>query len=133
MTRPRNFTIAAVLMFVYSLIGIGFEIPNLMMGTAASSQYADGGGPPFFLVLLNFAVAIMGLVSAYGVWRTQKWGVVLTIVLSAINTLTSLPAMLFAPTPLNILGGISLVWAIAIIVLLLRAQPKSGPAVAQSR
>lgn len=133
MTRPRNFTIAAVLMFVYSLIGMGLEVPNLMLGTGASSQFESGGGPPFALVLINFAVGAMGLVAAYGVWQMQKWGVVLTLVLSALSILTTLPAILFAPGPYKILGVISLIWSIAIIALLLRAPSKSAPPVSQTR
>lgn len=133
MTRPRNFTIAAVLLFVLSLIAGGMEVPNLMLGTAASSQFESGGGPPFPLVLLNFAVAILGLVAAYGIWQMHKWGVVLAIVLSALQILTSLPAILFAPTPFKLLAGVAVIWAAAIIGLLLRPQPKSGPAVTQTR
>jgi hypothetical protein len=133
MTRPRAFTIAAVLMFVYSLIAMGMEVPNLMLGTAASSQFASGGGPPFALVLLNFALGAMGLVAAYGVWQMQKWGVVFTLVLSALNILTTLPALLFAPGPYKLLGAVSLIWVIAIIALLLRSQPKRATPVSQTR
>lgn len=133
MTRPRNFTIAAVLLFVLSLLAGGLEVPNLMLGTGASSQFESGGGPPFPLVLLNFAIAVLGLVAAYGIWQMQKWGVVLALVLSALQILTALPAILFAPTPFKLLAGVAVIWAAAIIVLLLRPQPKSGPAVAQSR
>jgi hypothetical protein len=133
MTRPRTFSIAAVLLFVLSLIAAALEVPNLMLGTAASSQFASGGGPPFPLVLLNFAIAILGLVAAYGVWQMQKWGVILAIVLSALQILTALPAILFAPPPFKILGGVAVIWAAAIIVLLLRPQAKSSPTVAPSR
>lgn len=64
MSRPRTFTIAAMLLFALSLISGGLEVPNLMLGTDASSQFEGGGGPPFPLVLLNseaiFSAAIAG-------------------------------------------------------------------------
>lgn len=133
MNRPRTFTIAAVLMFFMSLLSIGFEIPNLMLGTGASAQFESNGGPPFFLVLLNFAAGAIGLVAAYGVWQMQKWGVVLTIVLCAYTVLSALPAILFAPPALKVAAGIAVLWAAVIIVLLLRPQPKTSPTVSQTR
>lgn len=132
MTRPRTFTIAAVLMLLYSLISIATETPNLMLGLAAETQY-NGGGPPFFLSLLNVVAGAMGLVAAIGVWRMQKWAVVLTIVLAAFGILTSLPAILFAPGMLKLSGVIGLVWAAAIIALLLWPQPNTSPANGQVR
>lgn len=124
MTRPRTFAIAAVLMFLFSLISIAIETPNLMLGLAAETQY-NGDGPPFFLSLLNVVAGAMGLIAAIGVWRMQKWAVVLTIVLAAIGILTSLPAILFAPGMLKLGGVVGLVWAAAIIALLLWPQPKA--------
>ena len=133
MTRPRTFTVAAVLMLLFCLISIAVETPNLMLGLAAETQY-NGDGPPFALSLLNVITGAMGLVAAVGVWRMQKWAVVLTIVLAALNILTSLPAVLFAPSfGLKLGGMLGVVWAAAIIALLLWPQPKSHPAVGQAQ
>ena len=131
MTRPRTFTIAAVLMLLFSLISIAIETPNLMLGLAAETQY-NGDGPPFFLSLLNVVAGAMGVVAAFGVWRMQKWAVVLTIVLAAISILTSLPAILFAPGMLKLGGVVGVVWAAAIIALLLWPQQKARPATGQA-
>jgi hypothetical protein len=131
MTRPRTFAIAAVLMLLFSLISIAIETPNLMLGMAAETQY-NGDGPPFFLSLLNVVAGAMGLVAAIGVWRMQKWAVVLTIVLAAVGILTSLPAILFAPGMLKLGGVVGLVWAAAIIALLLWPQPKARLAKGQA-
>ncbi len=132
MTRPRTFAIAAVLMLLFSLISIAIETPNLMLGLAAETQY-NGDGPPFFLSLLNVVAGAMGLVAAIGVWRMQKWAVVLTIVLAAFGILTSLPAILFAPGMLKLGGVVGLVWSAAIIALLLWPQPKARLAKGQAR
>ena len=132
MTRPRTFAIASVLMLLFSLLSIAIETPNLMLGLAAATQY-NGDGPPFFLSLLNVVAGAMGVVAALGVWRMQKWAVVLTIVLAAIGILTSLPAILFAPGMLKLGGVVGVVWAALIIALLLWPQPKARPAMGQAQ
>jgi hypothetical protein len=132
MTRPRTFGIAAVLMLLFSLISIAVETPNLMLGLGAATQF-NGDGPPFLLSLLNVVVGAMGVVAAFGVWRMQKWAVVLTIVLAAISILASLPAVLFAPGMLKLGGLVGVVWAAAIIALLLWPQPKARPVTAKAQ
>lgn len=120
MHRPRAYTLAAILMLVYNLIEAIDTIPSLALGAPASSTDAA----PFPLVVLNFALAVLGFVSTYGVWRMQKWGVALMIVVAALEILTALPAILFAPLPARLLGVLGVVWSAAIIVLLLRPAPR---------
>lgn len=124
MTRPRTFTIAAVLQAVISLVGILVTIPILTAGQAATDQ--AGATPPFAIMLLGFGAAVLGLVSAYGVWRVQKWGVILTIVLRALDALAAAPGLLFAPDMtwrLMAITGVGL--SILVIALLLWPQPKA--------
>ncbi len=132
MTRPKTYTIAAVLMVLFSLIGLLSELPSLVLGAAASEQQFGGEGPPYVLTLLNFALAVLGFVSSYGVWRMQKWGVILTLVIAALSIVPSLLAILFAPPlALKLAAALGAAWAVAIIVLLLWPQPKARPAVEQ--
>ena len=123
MSRPRSYTIAVMLLALYCLLSLLFELPNLARGAAPVE-----GAPPFILTIINFTTAILGLVAAYGAWRMQKWGVVLAIVVAAIGILTSLPAILVASLPLRLLGGLGVVWSAAIIVLLLRPAPHPASA-----
>jgi len=123
MSRPRSHTIAVALLALYCLISLLSELPNLAGGAAPVE-----GAPPFTLTVINFTLAILGLVAAYGAWRVQKWGVLLAIVVAALGILTALPAILFAPLPVQLFGGLGVVWSAAIIVLLLRPTPQ--PAVA---
>jgi hypothetical protein len=120
MNRPRSYTIAVVLLVLSCLLSLLFELPNLARGAAPVE-----GAPPFVLVVINFTLAILGFVAAYGAWRMQKWGVVLAIVVAALGLLTSLPAIIFASPSLRLLGGLGVVWSAAIIVLLLRPAPHS--------
>jgi hypothetical protein len=122
-TRPKTYTIAAILWFLNSAIGVVTSIPQLAQGATAFNQTTPG--PPYVVVLIGTLVAAMGLVSAYGVWRNQKWGVVLTIILSVINGLLALPGVVLAPTlgiKLFALSGVVLHGII--IALLLWPKPK---------
>ncbi|MGN6757308.1 MAG: hypothetical protein ACTHMJ_13080 [Thermomicrobiales bacterium] len=81
-------------------------------------------GPPYFLNVVNMVVIVLCAVAAAGIWRVQKWGVVLGIVVAAIAALTSLPGLIFAPFPLRLGGALTVALAAAVIVLLLRAAPQ---------
>jgi hypothetical protein len=122
MNRPRSHTIAAVLIVLYSLISLMFELPNLMQGPGELAPGVEG--PPVFLTIINFTLLILGLVSAYGVWQGQKWGVLLAIIVAALSALSGIPAILFAPfLALRLSGVLGVIWSAAIIVLLLRPRP----------
>lgn len=131
MTRPRNFTIAAVLQALMSMLAIVLAIPLLAAGQAATDQAS--ASPPFIIMLLAFGTGVLGLVSAYGVWKVQKWGVILTIILRAIDALSAAPGLLFAPDMtwrLMAITGIAL--SILVIALLLWPQPKGAPAASRA-
>lgn len=122
MNRPRSYTIAAVLTVLFSLISLMFELPNLIQGPGEIAPGVEG--PPVFLTILNFTLAILGFVAAYGIWQMQKWGVVLGIIVAALSALTGIPAIIFAPfLPLRIIGVVGVIWSAVIIVLLLRRHP----------
>src|SRR5690349_12544264 len=81
MNRPKTYTAAAIVQFLLSAMnGIG-SIPFLMRGAATPDN------PPFFVELVLFATAILGFISAYGVWRNQRWGVLVTIGLCILTGL----------------------------------------------
>jgi len=131
MNRPKTYTIAAILQVLYSAFGIVVAMPMLARGTTATEQAADS--PPYFIIVIAFVVAVLGIVSAYGVWRNQKWGVILTIILRAVDGLAALPGLLFAPTlmfQIAAWGGV--LGAIVIIALLLWPKPKLAPATSQA-
>jgi uncharacterized membrane protein (DUF2068 family) len=75
-----------------------------------------------------FATAILGFIGTYGIWRNQRWGVILTIILCILTGLVNLPGLLFAPGVLGkVATAASLIPAIVIIVLLLWPKPKLTP------
>ena len=121
MNRPKTYTVAAILQLLISLIAIVFAFPILFQGAAAVDQ--GGDQPPFFIIVLAFSLGLLGLVSAYGVWRNQKWGVILTIVLRAVDSLSALPGLTVPSLELKIAASFGIAISVAIIVLLL--WPKS--------
>ncbi len=127
MNRPRSYTIAAVLTVLFSLVSLIFELPNLIQGPGEIAPGVEGA--PIFLTILNFTLAILGFVAAYGIWQMQKWGVVLGIIVAALSALSGTPAIIFAPfLALRIAGVVSVIWSAAIIVLLLRPHPNPATA-----
>jgi hypothetical protein len=126
MNRPKTYTIAAILQFLFSVYAVVTSIPLLARGTTVTEQAADS--PPYFIVMLGFIVAVLGIISAYGVWRNQKWGVILTIILRALDSLSALPGLLFAPTLMwKMVAGSGVLISIVIIILLLWPKPKLAP------
>ena len=63
-------------------------------------------------------------------WRNQKWGVILTVVLRAVDGVSALPGILFAPTvEFKILASMGVLLAVAVIALLLWPKPRIVPTV----
>ena len=121
--KPGAIYRAAVIVHtINSLLGIVLSFPTLMQGPGAQTITA---GVPQIVIVLTTLLGVAGLVSAYGAWRLQKWGIALTIVIEAISGLLALPGILFAPTIFGrIASTISVLVAVFIIFALLQ-QPRS--------
>ncbi len=122
MNRPQTYTIAAIIQFVVSLIVVGQALTSLPQGAAALN---NGEGPGYFFIVLGLILGLAGLFSAFGVWKSQKWGVILTIVIRAIDGLTALPGIIFAPTLVTKMpAALGVLIAVVVIALLLWPKPK---------
>ena len=127
LSRSNALKIAAVIILVLALLDIiVYEIPDLARGMAAVDQAANSeGGPPFFMVILSFAIDVVAMVAAYGAWQAQRWGVILIIVISAFNSISAAAAAIFAPdSSTRILGAVAVILSLAAIYLCLRREPK---------
>ncbi len=113
---------AIVVHVIASLFGILGSLPALMQGPSAAGMMQ--GAPQVVLVAAAF-VGVAGLVSAFGAWRGQKWGIWLTIVLRALDGLLALPGVLFAPNPVGqAISTAGVLIGIFVIVVLLRRTPR---------
>jgi hypothetical protein len=127
MTHSKSLTVATILQLLLSVFAIVATFPYLLLG--AESVNNAGTSPPYFIVLLGFAIGLVGVVAAYGVWKRQKWAIVLTIVLRAVDGLSALPGVLFAPSAVwQVLAIGTVILSSLVIVLLLRREPR--PAIA---
>ncbi len=117
--RPLTVTIAIVLLILLSLF----------------SLYTPFGpkGPPLFIALFAFIVdGVGGLIAVFGLWKLQRWGLLLTSVIAALSILVAVPGLWLAPST----GGkvISLVLTLFfVLVLVLVALPATRKAVAAKR
>ncbi len=125
--RSTNYTVAALLNLATSVAGIVLSLPALIDGADATSS--SGDQPPFAVMVLGFAIGVAGLISSYGVWKVQRWGVVVTIVINALNFLSSVPGIPFAPSWGIRIGATTSCVASALIIWLLLRRRKA-PAMA---
>jgi hypothetical protein len=118
MQKTTLYKTAVIFHFLVSLFGAFSAFPALLGGpeTPGITQ-----GIPQIVIVLGSLLGVMGVVSAYGAWHRQKWGIWLTIVLEAANGLLALPGVLFAPNNtarfLAILGVASAVFVIVGMLL----------------
>jgi hypothetical protein len=125
MTRSRSYTIAAILQFLLSAFAVVTALIYLPRGAAATDRAGDS--PPYAVLLLATILGAVGMVAAYGVWRGQKWSVILTIVLRVVDGFSALPGLLSPNTGLQILALASVSLSALVIVLLLRRDQAGGP------
>jgi uncharacterized membrane protein (DUF2068 family) len=119
MSRSRNYTIAAVLAGILALANTIIALVLLPQG--ASKINHSSNQPPYAVLLIEVVVGLIGIVAAYGVFRSQRWGVVLTLILSVINLLISLPGIPFGPTTFDKVSSVlAVIVSAAVIYFLLR-------------
>lgn len=125
MPRTTLYKTAVIVHALSSLAGIFFALPALLQGPDAAG--IAQGVPQVVLVLIAF-LGVAGLVSAYGAWQGQKWGIWLTIVVRAVDGLLALPGVLSAPTPaarISAIAGVAIA-IFVIVVMLLRPAPATA-------
>ena len=124
LSRATGLKIAAVILWVVALLGMfTVGIPFLAGGMAAANA---GEAPPFWLNLLSFAVDATTIVVAYGVWRAERWGIILAIVISVFNAILNTVGALFDPhMAIRIMAGVFVFASLGVIYLCLRREPKA--------
>jgi len=126
LSRARALRAAAVLSMLTAIGSLLVFAPLLERGASTLNQGIDT--PPYTVIVVSVIGAVVRLVSAYGVWFGQRWAVILTLLLSALDGAAAAPGMLFAPT--NLMWGMALtgiMWNVIIIVLCLWRDHKPVP------
>jgi hypothetical protein len=110
--RPLTLTLAAVLLGLISTASLIPE-PSLEEGV------------PAIVIYSGYVLGVLGIATALGLWLRKKWGIWLTIVVSALNILSAAPGIIFAPTTtLWLLATVGVIWYALIIALLLMPQSR---------
>ena len=123
MSRPTALKLAAILTGLNALSGFAMSVPLIPRGAPQLDQVLDS--PPYFVVVSSFALAVVSMIAAYGTWRMQRWGIILTLLASALGALLSAPGIFAAPTTLlAIAATLGTLISIAIIILCLKRDPK---------
>lgn len=116
--------VAAGINAVVSVIGIVVSIAPLPQGADQVAKH--GGNPPFAVLVAGVVLGVLGLVGSFGLWRGDRWGAILTIVVRGLDGVSSLPGVLSADTSsLRALAIVSVVAAVTVIVLILRRDERS--------
>jgi hypothetical protein len=132
MPRSRNYTVAAILAALLSLTNFTTALLLLPRGSAALA--AEGNQPPYAVIILKLLIGAFGVLAAYGAFRVQRWGIVLTLVLMVLGVLAALPGIAFAPTVLSQVSSAITVVAGGIVVwLLLRRDARAFASVNATR
>jgi hypothetical protein len=119
LSRSTGLKIAAVILWTVAALGIvTVGIPFL------TGSRPDAVGPVFWLFVFSFAVDAITLVVAYGVWRAERWGIILAIVISSFNAvLNTMGALFDADMAIRMMAGSFVVASLFVIYLCLRREP----------
>jgi hypothetical protein len=102
-SRPGVLTIAALLLGLVSFLSLA--TPLLV-------------GPPLPVKVFAVLTGLIGLVAVYGLWNAKRWGMILAIILSALNALSAAPGLFVQPNLFATTGaGVTIVFSVLIIVL----------------
>lgn len=110
--RPSTVT-AAVLLAVVIEVG---SIPFI---------FAPGAGDvPAFAIAIGIVAGLLTLLGAWGMWNLRRWGAILALVLTALNTLTAIPGF-FDPPSGWILAELIIFVPLSVVDMILIALPAS--------
>ena len=92
LSRIHALKVAAGLSLILGLFAFVAALPYLALGADELDK-----GPGFGFMLTIFIFAILRIVGAFGVWRGQHWGILLSIAANLLDAILALPGLIFAP------------------------------------
>ena len=110
-TRPQPVIVVIVFLVLLSLLN--FLSPLL------PTDY------PTIVLFLGGALGIAGLLAAAGIWMQRRWSLLLTIIVSVLNLVLSVPGIFVEPHATGkLLAGVTTIGFTLIIVLLMRGNSR---------
>jgi uncharacterized membrane protein (DUF2068 family) len=122
MSQSKQITIAAILLFLLSLLNTASDISFVLAGPAAA---ATSGNWPYALGVFNVAYSVAGMIAAFALWRNMRWGKPLALIVSALSILNILIPILSGELDAfpMVMGLIFAALYLLVIVLVLRYAP----------
>jgi len=118
-SRPVTVTIAMILF--------------LLLAAFSLFTFFAPGGPPAVIRYYALVVAgIGGVIALVGLWMLKRWGLWLTIIISAATILTSVPGLWMAPDVVGKSISVALIVVNAVVLVLL-TRPATRAAFAGDR
>ncbi len=75
------------------LLGVAIQVASVPF------YFAPGAGDvPGFAIVIGIVASVLTLVGCWGMWNLHKWGGILALVVTFLNTITAVPGMFAAPT-----------------------------------
>lgn len=128
--RPTGVVLIAVYHFLSALFLLLFAVFLAVGGTVLAGMFgasrfgsAAGVGLGLMVGLLGavflFVFALVAVVAGWGVWSMREWGRILSIVLSVIALIFSLPGLLMMGLHVHLFFGTYRLFRIAISILII--------------
>lgn len=72
-------------------------------------------------------MGLLGLLAAYGLWNKKRWGMIVAILVSALNALSGVPGLFVQPNlPATIAASVGIAISLLIIVLTVLPSARAG-------
>jgi len=128
--RPTGVALIALYHFLGAVLLAVFAVGAVVGGSVLGAMFGGLNAMPMSGMGLGFAFGVLGAmfllfwagisgVAGYGVWAMREWGRILSIVLSALSLLFSLPGLLFMGLHLNLFFGTYRLFRIAVSILII--------------
>src|SRR3954469_13632220 len=126
MHRSRILLAVIWLNALVAVISIAFALAYLPRG----ANDLDKNYVPYPVIVIGLVLGVFGLMSSYGLWRKERWGTSLTMVVQILQLITGAPGVILGPDTFTQVSSVILLLVnVAVIVLLLRRSER-GAAVA---
>src|SRR4051795_7244516 len=126
MHRSRSLLAVIWLNALVAVISIAFALAYLPRG----ANDLDKNYVPYPVIVIGLVLGVFGLMSSYGLWRKERWGTILTMVVQILQLITGAPGVIVGPDTFTQVSSVIILFVdVAVIVLLLR-RPERRAAVA---
>jgi uncharacterized membrane protein (DUF2068 family) len=125
MHRSRSLLAAIWLNAFVALVSIAFALAYLPRGADdLNENYV-----PYPVIVIGLVLGVLGLVSSYGLWRKERWGLILTMAVQILQILTGAPGVIFGPDTFTQVSSVIMLLVNAAVIVLLLRRPERRAAV----